>query len=789
MWKEAMWLGLPKSELEKWTILEGDLTGRFAYYRCEVEAIQEDRLVIDITANSRYRLWINGKPVLSGPCKGDRHRHYYDSVDVSEYLTNGKNLLAVQVLYCNPDTAISQTDERAAIYGVITPGGGHRLAVEGNIYNSQGDVKETVTTGKAKWTVWLDGSFYLKSDDITLYLGAVCEELDFKQVPVGWKLQGFDDGEWEKPQSLEPVLIDDFMKRVGILKRFQIKERVIPLLYEKKDVFKDELPICNGLQSKILENEKITVKAGEPKDIILDAGAVKNGYPRFHFQGGEGSRICITYFEKFVNQEKKIKRTDYQNGEVVGLADQLILDGSDLYYEPFWYRTFRFIRIHVETGDVDATIYEPVYRKTGYPIAPESSVCSSAGWVKEVWDMCVRTLENCMMETYMDCPYYEQLQFVMDTRLQAMFHYSLCTDTQLARKALEDFHCSMTPEGLIHGKYPSAYPQIISTFSLHFIYMLEEYYMQTKDIDTVKRYLPDVDMILGYYDRKIGACGLVENLGYWEFVDWQKAWDKTGGMPAATAEGPSTIINLMYSYALLSGAILNRAARRGSIVDEYCERKRLIEENVERLCWDSQHYMYREGPEFQQYSQHAQAWAILNGMAELKDGKKILRNAIEGESVVKCSFSTAYEWFRAMEKVGLYGETEENMKRWIGLIEQGCTTCPEEPENARSECHAWSAFPIYEFIRCMVGIRCAEAGWKRVRIEPHMEYLPDLEGQVATPKGNILFSYKKENPEEIGADNCIYKITLPKELNGIFVNRTGEEKELLGGQTYVIKGN
>lgn len=40
MWKEAMWLGLPKSELEKWNILEGDLTGRFAYYRCEVDAVQ-----------------------------------------------------------------------------------------------------------------------------------------------------------------------------------------------------------------------------------------------------------------------------------------------------------------------------------------------------------------------------------------------------------------------------------------------------------------------------------------------------------------------------------------------------------------------------------------------------------------------------------------------------------------------------------------------------------------------------------------------------------------------------
>ena len=76
MWKEAMWAGVPVSELEKWTILEGDLNGRFAYYRCEVELnTEEAKLTIDITANSRYRLWVNESPVLSGPCKGDTYRH------------------------------------------------------------------------------------------------------------------------------------------------------------------------------------------------------------------------------------------------------------------------------------------------------------------------------------------------------------------------------------------------------------------------------------------------------------------------------------------------------------------------------------------------------------------------------------------------------------------------------------------------------------------------------------------------------------------------------------------
>ena len=93
-WKEAVWLGVPESEIRKHNILQGDMNGRFAYYRCEAdfkeifkENLEEgSRFKILITANSRYRLWVNGSPVLSGPCKGDRYRHYYEEADITEYL-------------------------------------------------------------------------------------------------------------------------------------------------------------------------------------------------------------------------------------------------------------------------------------------------------------------------------------------------------------------------------------------------------------------------------------------------------------------------------------------------------------------------------------------------------------------------------------------------------------------------------------------------------------------------------------------------------------------------------
>lgn len=408
----------------------------------------------------------------------------------------------------------------------------------------------------------------------------------------------------------------------------------------------------------------------------------------------------------------------------------------------------------------------------------------------------------------MDCPYYEQMQFIMDTRLQAMFTYVAGSDVRMAKKALKDFHYSMLPDGLIHGKYPSAYCQVISTFSLHYIYMMWEYYEQTKDLETVRRYLPDMDIILGYYDRKIGEDGLLGRIGFWEFVDWQEAWKETGGMPAALQKGPSTIINLMYAYALECGARLNEEAARPGMAEEYRARQKKIVDIVDGSCWDEERGMYREGPAFSQYSQHAQAWAVLNGLGDKEKQRRALKNALQEKDVLQCSFSTAYEWFRALEKAGMYEETEENIMRWAALPGQGCTTCPEEPTNGRSECHAWSALPLYEFIRVFAGVRPADGTWNTVRIAPHLEYLPDLEGVASTPKGEITFVYEKveegqndgnlaggklsdksrskerwPDDEATRQVNILRgKVTIPEGMGGTFVYPNGREVELHGGE-------
>lgn len=776
MWKKAMWIGVPREEIEEKKIYQGDMNGRFAYYRLEIELEEAGEAIVDLSANSRYRLWINEKPVLSGPCRSNQFRHYYETVDLKPYLKKGKNILAAQVLLYDSMYTAGWQDQRAPLVSVASLPAGHRFALEGAVKDAQGVDAAELTTGKADWRVWLDNTFYLyKEGAVDTNLGALAEKIDFSRTPGNWKSESFDASGWKKAVELETAA-EGHEKFLGILKTFRLEERPIPLCVEEEATLDKELgePVLG-------EKEALTVEPGEKKVLLFDGKTLFNAYFRYHIQGGKGAEISFTYFEKFTKGRDEVKRDDYRNGEIGnnGRTDRIFPAGGDLLYEPFWYHTMRFLKIEIQAGEEAVKFYRPQLLKTGYPLRPESEISSTAEWVQPIYEMCVRTLQDCMMETYMDCPFWEQMQYPMDTRLQALFTYVCSTDTKLARKALQDFHDSILPMGLVQGRAPSNPLQVISTFSLYYIFMLLEYYQRTGDLKVLKLYRSDVDGILEYYDGKIGTSGLVENLGYWEFIDWQESWEKTCGRPVAAEEGPSTIINLMYGLALLKGAKIAEITGREGLAEEYRKRQKQIAEKVQKLCWDEERGLYREGPSYRQFSQHAQSWAVLNGLLKGEKARAVMEKTFREPDVLRCYFSTCYELFRACELAGCYELTGEQMDWWLKLLDEHCTTCPETPAGSRSECHAWSALPMYELMSVMAGIRRESGEPSNVVVKPHLNAVPDLRGKFATEYGSILFYYEKQENGIRGS------ITLPAGMTGTFLYPDGTSFSLVAGKNRI----
>ena len=734
--------------------------GKFAYFRLDADLPRDKSLTMNITAAARYRLFINGQAVCTGPCAGDQHVWYADTVDVTPYLREGKNAFAVQVLCLDPVGAVEQGSMNASLFRIMVPDHRHRLAVSAQA----GDVN--LSTGTANWRVWADDCISLHTEHpIIEFLGDYFEHVDLHGSPASWKTD--DCSQWPKAVFLETMEPTPVNSAVGVCKRYPVQPRPIPLRFRREEGFVGEIKTQTG----ILSAGKAEIPAHSVFEAILDAGQVKVTEPVFRAAGGDGARLEITYFEKFGRPEQELRRDDWQHGEIDGITDTVLLNDEEIRYEPFYARTFRFVRLRLTTEDAAAVLYAPIFFRTGYPLREDSEISSTTPWVKQLWRMSVETLQNCMLDTYMDCPYYEQLQYIMDTRLQVLFHFAVSQDTAMQRKALEDFHRSILPCGLLPGKYPTAYLQVISTFSLHYIFMIWEYYWQTGDASVLYKYRADCDRILSYYAEHLSDRQLMNSPGFWPFVDWLPAWGKTAGTPEALQHGESTIISLMYAYALDIAAHIYETSGRPGMAEEYRNRKQAVCEAVRTHCWDDQRGMFREGPSFAQFTQHAQAWAVLCGVG----GRECVLHALQDEDVLRVRFATAYEWFRALEKTGLYDYARQELQPWIDLIALDCKTCPETPTNARSENHAWSALPMLELLRGAAGIQPQEPGWKTVSITPHLLDLPALQGTAATPIGKINFSFTPEK----------YEITLPEGMKGSFRHPNGSTVPLHEG-TQVI---
>lgn len=52
------------------------------------------RFIVHVTADNRYKLYLNGRFVSLGPARGDIYNWNFETVDLAPYLIKGKNVLA-----------------------------------------------------------------------------------------------------------------------------------------------------------------------------------------------------------------------------------------------------------------------------------------------------------------------------------------------------------------------------------------------------------------------------------------------------------------------------------------------------------------------------------------------------------------------------------------------------------------------------------------------------------------------------------------------------------------------
>jgi len=433
-------------------------------------------------------------------------------------------------------------------------------------------------------------------------------------------------------------------------------------------------------------------------------------------------------------------------------------------YKTLWWRTFRYVELEIETKEEPLVINDFYSIYTGYPFIEKASFECNDSVMTDIWNVSWRTQRLCTFETFMDCPYYEQLQYIGDARIQAFTSTYMSGDSRLVRNAIATLNDSRLPCGLTQSRYPSNQPQVVPPFTLVWNTMVYDYWMLNGDPEFVRSMIPGMMSGLNWFESRMDKNGMLGKMEYWNFVDWAdfKGWNC--GIPPLQNDGNSAILSLQYVYTLQITAKLFNDFGMKEEASRYMSLAERIKTAVYEKCWDQSKGLIADTPEKTIFSQHANALAILTNTIPLKSQKIVASNILINKDIAECTLYFRFYLTEAIEKAGLSNQYPDMLDPWKKMLGYGLTTFAEVLDPTRSDCHAWSASPVYFYLSLICGIKPGEPGFKTVKIEPNLGRLNWVEGFMPHPLGTIKVSLKKEDQNRLSG-----VVTLPGTLNGTFV--------------------
>ena len=589
----------------------------------------------------------------------------------------------------------------------------------------------------------------------------------------GWKKAGYGGKAFSpaKPYSFLAISLSDspfhLLPRT-ILPLAHEMARFAGVVCERQDG--KPVPAGEDVLALIRGEGPLVVPANTERVVEVSADVLQCGYLHLAIEGGKGAEIALlpsecycypqpprkTPFGEMALPPKKGDRTDYQKGVLFGPTDTYAAAGCGTkdepeVYEPFWFSTFRFLQLRVKTGEEPVSISAFTYTTTGYPLEVRTTAKASDPDFAGIWDISLRSLARCMHETYIDCPFYEQLQYAMDSRSEILYTYAVSADDRLARQAMEAFRLSQRPDGCINSCAPATRSNVIPGFSIYYVLMVYDHMMYFGDPALVRRHLPAITGVLDFFDRHLGENGLVGKVGgplyrapYWSFIDWSTAWTVGTGVPGATAEGTGqlTMESLLYLYGLQAAERLARFVQLPDLEALWRTRAEALSSAIKTAAL-GENGLYQDGPGIGGYSVHCQVFAILTGLADPCEGKRLLQATLGKDGIAQPSVAFSFYLFRALEKADWYERAAGVWDLWRRMLAEHLTTCVENDTDARSDCHAWGGTLLYELPGVYLGVRPAAPGYGTARIRPVMGHLTFAEGSVATPKGTVRVSWTK----------------------------------------------
>ena len=428
--------------------------------------------------------------------------------------------------------------------------------------------------------------------------------------------------------------------------------------------------------------------------ILLDLGKETVGLLSFALESPCEQNILVTFGEHLDDDgwvPRLIGRRDFS-------IEYRAKKGENRYVSPMLRFGCRFLEIQSE-AEVELQAAGVIPQR--YPVT-ERKVSFENPLDKRIYDLCVNTLNQCMMEHYVDCPWREQCLYAFDSRNQMLCGYKVFEDGNFNYARANLLLMSKDPRegGLLSICFPSGDNLTIPSFSLYYIVAVREYLDASGDTTLIDEVYPRLTEILHTFlnNRRDGLAVRFEGADNWNFYDWSP--HSSGTLGKTESVEADAAINCILILAMNSLCAICEKTGRPFPFEQ--ERKEL-KENTRKAFFVTEKGLMTMRAGTDEYTDLVNCLAVLTDVVTEETALKICDAVRDGETV-PCSLSMRifkYDaWIKTDKERYMPSILEEIRRDYKTMLDSGYDCAWEtvvghpDFDRAGSLCHGWSAVPV-----------------------------------------------------------------------------------------------
>ena len=698
---------------------------------------QPTRAEIKTSADSRYKLYVNGRYVGKGPVRSGEGYTYFDTHDVTEFLSKGKNVIAVLAHHIGEGTR-----------GYIPGKPGLICKVKMDVGGEEMDFGTDETWKARRAAEWTNSGSRLNAQ-----LGFQ-EVYDANDAPDGWNEVKFNEKGWENAVAVGKVPgmpWGELVRReIPQLREEIVLPRAVIGAYNSPETTRDTPP--TSVPDLMAAAELAVLKAGDAKHtdtlltegghaeirtprgdkgvaIILDFGREVFGNVEVGIAGSGTGCIDLGYSEALLEDRVKpnIGNTRY--------TDRILLKKGKLPWQSFEPRAFRYLQVEFRRCSKPVVIDYIRVNQTTYPVEHFGKFECSDRLLNDIWAAGALTAQLCMEDALIDCPWRERAQWWGDARVLSRSAYYAFDDTKLLAQGLRQIASSRDKDGMVLGLYPAAEEMQTPDFALLWVFSILDYFGFADDPELVHELYPAVEALLKWFARFENENGMLENVPGALLIDRAELERK----------GELTSLNCLYYQALRVASALASISEKPEAAQSYLDKADRIKATINKFMYVPRRGLYAEcrmdGKLVEKFSRQTNTFAALFDIGDQYQKAGIFRVLSSGSlpEIATPYFGSYY--LEALYSIDAHDRALDYMRhKWGDMIKSGSMTLWERFNQDGALCHSSATCPTRDLIAEYVGIKPV-LGMHRFSVTPHIAGLKWAKGAVNTKHGPLTVEW------------------------------------------------